>query len=84
MARRRPKAIPEDTRPLGSVHWADPSRNGMADRIRTFNFPHDSQVSGEGGIRSAGYPYNSSALSSHAGDRQWAAMQRRKGVSDEE
>ena len=77
--------IPEDSRPLGSVSWADPCTSGMTERIHTFN-PHEYESldnpSQQTGIRS-GPGINSPAAATWHEHEQYEAKLRRRGVSRE-
>lgn len=43
----QPPAVPEDTRPIGSLLFADPSAAAFPQQIHTFNDPRSSRTSGE-------------------------------------
>lgn len=78
--------IPEDTRPLGSVNWADPCTAGMTERINTFNPEgyHSPGSTGEQtGIRS-GPGINSSSAATWHEQEQFRASNRRKGFGEED
>jgi len=92
MARRRrgPIAISihaeveEDTRPLGSVRFADPSTADMTSRFNTFNEPYSPSSKGtQTGIRSV--RTDRLGLSGYGlGGDQWSEMNRKRGVFDKD
>lgn len=74
--------VEEDTRPLGSVSWADPAA-GMTERIHTFNEPRSPDTPSEQrGIRNgcSNIPFMA-AYNSH---EQLRAMNRRKGIEEDD
>lgn len=73
--------VEEDTRPLGSVSWAD---SGVpTERIHTFNDPRSPDTSSEQrGIRNgcSNIPF----MATHNSREQYHAMNRRKGIEEDD
>ena len=87
MARRRsvvtvpyPVTFEEDTRPEGSLRFADPSKAEFPRHIHTFNEPHSNAMGESHGVRSMTgmlVPWDDR----HVND-PWAVMNRKRGVVD--
>lgn len=74
--------VEEDTRPLGSVSWADPAA-GMTENLNVFNDPRSPDTDTvRRGVRNgcSNIPF----IATHNAHQQYRAMNRRKGIEDDD
>lgn len=86
MARGKLFTFEEDTRPHGSVLFADPSMATLTGRVKTFNEPHSKNAAGKmTGIRSMTgrlTPYGDRTGTS-TGEGAWSSMNEKRGTTAE-
>ena len=88
MAKRRPLVIgfsleEPDPRPAGSLQFADPSCQGFASQVHTFNDPRSGSTNYEGARRS-NFGSVSPFGNTYGGSKQYEDHNRKRGAADSE
>lgn len=76
--------IPEDTRPSGTVQFADPTRAEQCGDVHTFNEPYSPRSQGhQDGIKPT-FERRNPWVQQQSGRNAWAEMNRKRGFSTED
>lgn len=74
----------EDTRPVGALRFADPSAQGFASAVHTFDAPTPNNSHGRQDGARSNFGSKSPWANAYGGDEQLRAMNRKRGFEDGE